>query len=538
MRRALHQLDRALGALSVLTRSGPAIRQPAMHDWLQRLGVLQRSPASWPLPRAMARLPWGPGRVQGPEPERPAGVHGTWLQTSVMHPDLYPTFLQVPRRDRADHVRYNSLRYLGQLVRLTPVAAWHALFSPRVSALDDEQLAHMLTQTSLGQFVDLTLEPRDRQRFASFLERAPQAQWARVDLSAVPVDRLVDGVYAAAPVVLLQRLPERRYRVVAIGFDDVVLGPGDGARWQLARYFVMQAAAAQMVLVVHPRLHFPHDVIHIATRQLLPRRHPLRLLLEPHSRFTLGMNHAVANHGRSVVHNPQRELYGAFAQTAEGVAEAFILGRCGRPGEGAPRGDATAHRPFRYGDAVLGDHTAYGQYRQQWLEAMEAFVGELLHDLRADDPLVQRWANEIARWVDGFPDGARIRRQGQLVRAVALHLACVTVFHTADHHSFADLPLTQVPLRLRVAPPNAGRVVGGDLQRLVSREDFFRHYLCHAMFFQPVIIQPLLRTHYDFRSDAARAAVARFRRQCRTLDRRWAASPFPVSEDIANSIQY
>jgi len=57
---------------------------------------------------------------------------------------------------------------------------------------------------------------------------------------------------------------------------------------------------------------------------------------------------------------------------------------------------------------------------------------------------------------------------------VASTITAVSVFHSADHHSFAAVPLELLPWRLRRAPPGADDLRPLDLAELVSPEDHYR----------------------------------------------------------------
>jgi hypothetical protein len=71
--------------------------------------------------------------------------------------------------------------------------------------------------------------------------------------------------------------------------------PGDDA-WNPAKLYVTHGATHYLVLSRHPMLHFPMDTVNAQTHYL-PLDHPIRLLLEPHQRFTLPLNNLVLNSG-------------------------------------------------------------------------------------------------------------------------------------------------------------------------------------------------------------------------------------------------
>jgi hypothetical protein len=523
------QLDRALGALAGALKVGPAVRAPVLHDVLHRLGVLQRHPDAWEQSALYERLPWGAQRLAAPAPAPPPGIDGPWPQRPELAPALYPPVLNLEGSETRDHFESNVARYLGQIVRLTPPSAWRALRGPRLVPIDDERLASLLTDTSLGQFVSTELDDDDRARFHRFLTSG-DALYAKADFSFAPAEDALPGVYVAGTVTLFRR-EGARYRVIAIRVGDRVFGPEDGVSWQLARYFVLQGAATRLVLTDHPRLHFATDVINAVTRSILPAGHRLHALIEPHTVFTAGLNDAVIHHRRSVLLNSQREIYAPLAYTIEGIIKLIAAGRNGVSG-------SRAYTPYRFGEDFCGDHVPYGRYRRDWFDAYLRLVGAIVREIPPNDPHVQAWAEHIAAWLPGFPGPREIARGDALARAVTSYICSVSVFHSGDHHAYSAIPISEIPWRLRVPPPDQETPAELDLTRLVSSEDYFRHQLCHAMFFVPVIRRPISAVRYRFRDARALAAAKQHHRDMAELDARWSGAGFPRSTEIACSIHY
>jgi hypothetical protein len=86
----------------------------------------------------------------------------------------------------------------------------------------------------------------------------------------------------APTVSLFSRDASGRLMPLAIRVRDLLLTPEDGEAWELAKYFVLQGAVHELVLVVHPRVHLPMDTVNAISRTALPRTHLLARLLEPH----------------------------------------------------------------------------------------------------------------------------------------------------------------------------------------------------------------------------------------------------------------
>jgi len=157
---------------------------------------------------------------------------------------------------------------------------------------------------------------------------------------------------------------------------------------------------------------------------------------------------------------------------------------------------------------------------------------------RAFVPSIVRWADEISQWVPGFPDGRAIFSDDNLVKAITTYIVSGSVFHTADHFSYARIPLDSVPWRLRREPIQEGDATPLDLEALVSPEDFFRHQLAWHLFFKPFVIRAFRQIRWGFRDQRHRRHVKDFVLAFEAIDRAWDGSGFPTSSQIATSPQY
>jgi hypothetical protein len=526
-RHAVSEIERGIGLMAWVTRSGPAARRSSLDDVLRLAGVMSEPPWRFVDSPVLDGMPWDGRRFPAPPPEPPAGIEGAWPQPPLLHPAFAAPVLNLEPSDRKEHLRYNVLRFLGQTITRSPMAALKARLGPRLIALDDERFGALVDGTSFAQFICPRLDAADHASFGRFVEGDPTS-YAKVDTSAVDPNHRLPGVYVAPTVTLLRRDGDR-YRPVAIRCGDRVLRPEDGDAWALARYFVLQGLQTLLVLVFHPRLHFPNDTINAVSRAMLPPRHVVWKLLRPHLDKCLGLHEATIHHRRSVFHNSQREIYTPFPFTTEGTHAAMVTGMRGIAGN-------SAYPPYRFAPALPGDHTVYGRYRRDWYEAYVRFFSRALHGVAPEDPAVTRWADHIHTWVPGFPSGREIRAEGALPAALATFVCAVSVFHTADHHSYARIPVEMLPWRLRQPPPGDPGPL--DLDGLVSPEDSFRHRMCHRMFFAPVVIDALSDVRYGLRDGERRSAESAFWDEVRALDARWRGSGFPMSHEIATSPQY
>lgn len=86
--------------------------------------------------------------------------------------------------------------------------------------------------------------------------------------------------------------------------DSAIFSPTDAfhanddnhLKWKIAKYFVNVACAIQHESVAHlGDCHLIMEAVVVATHRQLPKAHPLFVLLEPHLRFTIGINDGAAH---------------------------------------------------------------------------------------------------------------------------------------------------------------------------------------------------------------------------------------------------
>lgn len=528
-----HTMERLLGMAVGLSQVGPAAQSPLFHRMLRRVGVLERLPEEWPAPPVLEDLPWGSSNLldEVGTPPNYKGFDGACPQEPILYPEFPPPVLNIGKEDHLDHVKSNVTRYLGQISRHTIPFALQSLRGPRLKPIDDELFTNILSECCFGQYINPKLDPIDLQSFSVDLKGQEVERFAKVDLTAMGKVDTIEGVHAEGTVTLLHRNHQGSYKAIAIRVGDQVVRPEDGGRWELARYFVLQGLQTLHVYLFHPRVHFPLDSINALSRMLLPKGHMLYKLLEPHTHYTLGLHRSVMHHKRSVAHNSQREIYSPFPSTTEGTHQLVIFGQKGIPGN-------SSYPSYAFSDGLCGEHTAYGRYRSEWFQVFFELAQQVCALIPPRDEYVERWANEIAEWVPGFPNGQEIFEGDNLPRAAASYMAMVSVYHSADHSCYANIPLDVMPMRMRKPFSQQKKSEPLNLKKLLAPEDAFRQRLFHVMFMKPVVRRSLADIRYHFQNSQARAALKQFWAGVEQLDRRWNDSPFPQSNQIATSLQY
>ncbi|MEN0064327.1 MAG: hypothetical protein AAGA48_19415 [Myxococcota bacterium] len=524
-------LHRMLGAFVAATGVLEAKRGASYHAWLHRLRLLDRLPGSWSVESVVDTLPVIGSRPVAPCPDLPPGVTGPWPQRPVLAPGLYSPVMNLSREEEQRHLSFNVLRYLGQATTTLPRAVWKASARARLAEMNDVTFASLLQDTTYAQYICKGLDPKDLHPFRHLLRR-PASEYYKVDFELFAEMQTIDPeMPQTGSVTLLERDSTGRFWPLAIQLGDRVIEPQHGPAWELARYFVLQHAATQTVVVWHPRLHFPCDAVHAITLSLLPDGHPIKRLMLPHTPLTLGLHQAVMHNHRSVFHNNQREIFAPMAYTTKAIRDAAAKGRAGIAGN---RG----YPEYRWGDDLLGDHVSYGHYRREWAAAFFRLCEGALAQVSSHDRAVAAWADHISAFVPGFPDSSVIFQGDTLAQAVSTWMRGVTAFHTADHYSYGRIPMKWSPLRVRAPLPHPDQTERVPVGRLVSREDRLRQVLAHELFFRPTVIYRLSEVQYDVEGGRAQHSVDRFFEEVAAIDAEWSTSSFPTSDQIGASIHY
>jgi len=466
---------------------------------------------------------------------------GPWPQPSPDHPQgKAPAVVHIPKEEQRRWNRRIGARYVSYLLTKMPQAIWRTLRNRRYDDLSNDAFEELMLNGIYTRFLIPTLDPVDEANFAPLLDDGgPDTRWWKIDFTPMGGVQPLQGMYVAPSVVLVrQEGEEGPMRIVGVYLLDqaLLLEPTDPA-YQLAKYFVMQAAAYGILFTVHPNLHFPFDSVNAITKTALPTSHPIFQLLEPHMAFQLALNNAVLNNPGSVIsEHPERVIYAPFtARASKGMMSFFIAGYAGIPGN-------SAYPRYDYVERPLKAEGSYAAFLDSYYAPFETFARAVCEQVEPGDELVKAWARHIQYWIPGFAGGKPIFSEPDLLPSVlAGFLWDVTVAHATDHQTFGhDIGVYQHCLRLRVPPPTR-KDETFDPKDLVRGFDILRAHLAEMMFFVPYNLTTLMNTRYAFTELPLRQAADRFKEELRAVEARLSSEGIPrymALDEISASIQY
>lgn len=411
-----------------------------------------------------------------------------------------------------------------------PIAFLYARSHPHPEKVSDAEFARLLGETVLSKFLNPHLDTADKKTFRKFLHQGGQKHF-KADFSLMSRLFPFPGLYLAPTVTLFKQDPKKQLNAVAIKINELVLTPKQGASWELAKFFVLQGAAYHLILGFHPWVHFPMDTIIAVSKALLPPHHLLYRLMAPHMRFTLALNNRVLEHSRTIVDNPQEEVYTPYTAPGASIRAFMSAAFLGIKGN-------SSFPSYRYSNRPTAIHSAYGDFLAGYYEVILDFVKKLSKTINKNDPDIQKWANTISKWLPGFPDGKRIFSSDELARTIAHFIWDVSVVHATDHHNYAEQAPSKLPLRLRLPPPSTTKIKSFDPRDLGTADDMFRYKMAHEMFFKPHNITLFHDTDYGFTEKNLKTLNKEFLQNLKSHDRQLKTPRYIPLEEISRSIQY
>lgn len=463
------------------------------------------------------------------------GRKGPWPQPCPEHPfGEAAAVIHLPFKEMFDWWLHIGSRYAINLL-YTPVAYLRGILNPGVAEVSDTEFTQMLTNSMLSKFVKNVFDQKDREVFGDKLNS--DHIWI-CDFGPVAVVKPFDGIYVSASKTLLKKV-NQEFFVIEIYIEETksFWRPGDGDGWELAKYFVLQGGALCSTLVVHPLLHFPMDAINAISKTALPKDNIVFQLLYPHFRFTLYLEKAVLTFKTSLLMSKWWMPYAPYPGPYEGLRDLLVKGY-----EGIE--DNFSYPPFQFQFGPEYIEGKYGEFHQAYFLVFKKFVTNVLVDLTETELFyISKWADYITTWVPGFPKGAElVRDRDLLISTVSYYLFDVSVGHTVDHYNFGKMDIRKIPMRLRRPPPKSGEKIKINRKKLTTYWDFGKYEMARRLFFKATTKTKLIESVYDFgkRNKKLQPVVLEFKDELRAVDKKLENdnAQFTPIDDIAASIQF
>jgi arachidonate 15-lipoxygenase len=221
------------------------------------------------------------------------------------------------------------------------------------------------------------------------------------------------------------------------GRTDAIVTPDRGSAWRVARFAVQVADANVHEASEHlARTHMVMGAVTLAMHRQLSSAHPLFKLLEPHTEFTLAINHSAATDliaPGGVVDHAFGGHIESTARLVRASLDAFDL-RASVPRSALhARGvtDETVLRDFPYRDDALRVYSAIERFVREYVELYYGADGDV-----DEDRELQAFAREL-----GAHDGGRIPGVGATHTVDALvELLAVIVWTATGQHAAVNFP--------------------------------------------------------------------------------------------------
>ena len=305
-------------------------------------------------------------------------------------------------------------------------------------------------------------------------------------------------------------------------WKQVVVTPADSHAWVLAKYFALQGGAHIVALTGHPATHFPYDTVNAVTQSSVPMHHTLFQLLQPHLRLHLSVDHAVLEGGNSVVSESRGTFYAPFAGPSDSVRNLVAAGYLGYPNRLSTytrnEPSATGIPAWSYANAVHDVPSDYGSFLKAYHQSIRRFVRTVVATIHSEEEhyYIRRWAQYIADWLPGFPNGEQIMERDahgdpKLVDAVTTYIWDVAIAHSLEHRSFGAIGPHRTSFRVRVPPPDSTGAPAYRRSQILSGWDMFKSTLAFEMFFKPHNVELLKDVRYAFTDPLLIAAASQFK---------------------------
>jgi hypothetical protein len=271
------------------------------------------------------------------------------------------------------------------------------------------------------------------------------------------------------------------------------------------------------------------DSVIAVTREALPERHPIARVVEAHAYLQLPLDYGVRWNPRSVAANNQAEIYTPFPTPGDGNFRGFADYHAGIAGN-------SAYPAYRFPLGPPNFPGPYCGFLRAYYDVMLAFCRRVVAEVDPTDPELRPWAVALHDFLPGFPSPKEMVYRETIARVLTGFVHTASVWHSAEHHVYGELPVRVVPQRLRVAPPT-GDDAPIPTDQWVRPTDAFRQEMARRMFYQAHTVRSILEVDYGFEEPALKIAAAELAEALRQCDQR-VPKRFIELQKIACSIQF
>lgn len=421
-----------------------------------------------------------------------------------------PAIAKLTPANEKDFNKKRTSPIMTKLLGALPRALVRAYKNPHPCALTDEQFAHIIDTTPYC----LTTRP--------VKDNPKQLVIDVKHMRDLPTFR---GMYTMGAKVFVNAETCMPCKIMLYPSDHsckaFAVRPCDKA-WPYAMLLAMHALNHVISLGQHPLLHFPMNVIATFAQQDLCVDNPVRHLLAPHIRFTLGINDSVLNHENSILTN-HNNFASPFDCRAIDIYKMHFI---------------PSWRAFNFAESAAGypQQFRYGRMMQHYRDVIEEWVDSYFDQAHLEPRHwreVEQWFEHVACHLDGWwgcvtPSTLRAALTSILIK--------VTVEHSSHHHLYSQIPAYAKPWRWRTRVPEHAQDDCIDIHKIQWRVDRVQEEVAGLTFFgvNPAALLRDVR-YYDECGKLICMDYKQFRSDLQEIERCYPSVPLKV---IAQSIDY
>jgi hypothetical protein len=461
---------------------------------------------------------------------------GPWPQPSPSHPfGEAPAVVHIPKEERKTWFWNIGFRYIRNLLFYWPKAMLKAWQNSTWEMIDDDVFCDQIYATPLAKFLNPTIDENLQEIFkAQLSEKDPDSTYFVADFSCMKNVIPFKGLYVASTVVLMSKPKDEsklKLHAIYIFETNLLLLPGDGDAWFLAKNFAMMGATYRILLSTHPILHFPFDTVNAITKTSLPTDNTVFKLLYPHFQFTLTLNDSVLESKSSPVYNDQKYPFTGFCGPQEGLLTLLESGYAGIEGN-------SSYPKFVWDVYPTVVYSDYQVFLMEYYRAFKRFTDGVVKNISQDEINdIKNWADYISKWLPGFPSGEKIMEGDLLSGCLAKILWDLSVAHATDHHSYGTVPINRLPLRMRIPPPSHKNDSFNPKDQ-AKFGDVFKYALEWKLFFNDYTVTRLIDVDYKFATAELQKLQTNFLQDLELVDLHMPVKRYMDLKNISISIQF